>query len=247
MNEEDVPRSPALSALISRARQDGPSRARLDGVRARLESQLGPLGTSVDAAPPPPPRPDVSSSGSSPGTSGWILPTTIVIGVIALFAIGRSFLGTQPVQESTTQPRIGPTTTSESHETSSETEPPQDVVSPTELAGPASAEGPEVEPAADVEVHEASPSESTTRPSRVARDDPSAVEGAPPSDDPGSTLREEVLLMERAMRHRREGDLAAMRSVLAEHAARFPNGHLAPERTRLLGELAAEPAEGATP
>jgi hypothetical protein len=236
MNEEDVPRSPALGALISRARQDGPSRARLDGVRARLESQLGPLGPSVDAAPPPPPRPDVSSSSS------WVVPTTIVIGVIALFVIGRSLLGSEtpaPVAP------IAPTSTSTSPAPRPEADPPREVVSPSSTA--VSAEGSEAEPATETEVGEAPPSGSPARPSRVAHDDPSAVEGPVPSDDPSSTLREEVALMERAMRHRREGDLAAMRAVLAEHAARFPNGHLAPERTRLLGELAAPSAEGETP
>lgn len=54
------------------------------------------------------------------------------------------------------------------------------------------------------------------------------VVSAKPLDE--GTLREETALMERALGALRQGDLPAARRALDEHAARFPNGHLAPER-----------------
>ncbi|MDQ3037289.1 MAG: hypothetical protein M3Y87_33150, partial [Myxococcota bacterium] len=41
-----------LATLLARARQDGPAPARLAGVRARLEAQIGPLDAPRPAPPP---------------------------------------------------------------------------------------------------------------------------------------------------------------------------------------------------
>jgi TolA-binding protein len=64
--------------------------------------------------------------------------------------------------------------------------------------------------------------------------DPSA---APDEAARASQLREEIAILERAMGHRRAGDLEGARAAIAEHARRFPRGLLAPERDRLASEL----------
>ena len=239
MIEDDVPRSPELDALLTRARGASAPRARLDGVRARLEAQLGPLGgATIDpvAAPPPVPPPTIE-----PSTTGWIVPTTIVIGVLALLVLGRAFLGGDtgtPVAPTTEAPSmVEPVTGSITDRTATEA-----ATIPTTEDDAV----PEIDAEATTPETEAAHTEPTPTAERPRRqvDDEAEHAVAPSSDDPSSSLREEVALMERAMRHRREGDVAGVRAVLAEHAARFPDGHLAPERTRLLGELAAE---GTTP
>jgi hypothetical protein len=53
-----------------------------------------------------------------------------------------------------------------------------------------------------------------------------------PVDD--GTLREETALLERALTALGRGDRVTARRELGAHAARFPNGHLAPERERAL-------------
>jgi hypothetical protein len=53
-----------------------------------------------------------------------------------------------------------------------------------------------------------------------------------PVDD--GTLREETALLERALAALGRGDRVTARRELGAHAARFPNGHLAPERERAL-------------
>ncbi len=60
-----------------------------------------------------------------------------------------------------------------------------------------------------------------------------ALEGRPAE----STLRAETELMDRALSALRLGSHANARSLLKQHAARFPNGALAPERERALERL----------
>jgi hypothetical protein len=81
----------------------------------------------------------------------------------------------------------------------------------------------------------ASPNESPAElePSAPAVATFAAVERQPVA----STLREETELMDRALSALRSGSHAAARSLLREHAARFPNGALAPERERALDRL----------
>ncbi|HEY3495183.1 MAG TPA: hypothetical protein VGK73_10875 [Polyangiaceae bacterium] len=55
---------------------------------------------------------------------------------------------------------------------------------------------------------------------------------AAPVDE--GTLRAETLLLEKALSAIQRGDLATARRELAAHAAKFPNGHLRPERERAL-------------
>jgi hypothetical protein len=60
----------------------------------------------------------------------------------------------------------------------------------------------------------------------------SFTEPAGPVDE--GSLRQETALMERALAALRRGDVTSARQALAEHASRFPNGHLVRERERAL-------------
>jgi hypothetical protein len=51
------------------------------------------------------------------------------------------------------------------------------------------------------------------------------------------TLRAETALMEHALAALQRGDITTARRGLAAHAARYPNGHLAPERQRALERM----------
>jgi hypothetical protein len=96
---------------------------------------------------------------------------------------------------------------------------------PTEPSPPPAAPLDEAAPAAPA---------ARTRPARVAP----RPEPAPADDDERSTLRAEIALLDRAIAARERGALDEARAILAQHAARFPDGVLAPERERLLAELA---------
>jgi hypothetical protein len=59
---------------------------------------------------------------------------------------------------------------------------------------------------------------------------------APEPVDEG-TLRAETALMEHALAALQRGDITTARRGLAAHAAKYPNGHLAPERRRALERM----------
>jgi TolA-binding protein len=65
---------------------------------------------------------------------------------------------------------------------------------------------------------------------------PSVASFAPAPSTPvdEGSLRQETALMERALSALRRGDVQGARQALAEHASRFPNGHLVRERERAL-------------
>lgn len=240
------PRSPELTSLLTRARGDGPTPARLASVRARLESELGPLGV----APPAPPATEPAPSPADPSTSGPVaggpggpslgllsLPTL----ALALFLVGRILLAA-PVPTAAPSmpaahdpPAVPPsapvaTTAAPEVPTAAPDVPTHVTTPPSEpvLAAPPSVPATSV-PAASAPVR--------TRPV------PRADEPAPASDEAtsGSTLREELTLLERAMARRRAGDLEGARQAIAEHARRFPQGIMSPERERLAAELDASP------
>jgi TolA-binding protein len=54
------------------------------------------------------------------------------------------------------------------------------------------------------------------------------------------TLRAETALMERALAALEMNDFDTARRELNAHAARFPNGHLKPERESALGRMLAK-------
>lgn len=235
------PRSPELTSLLTRARGDGPTPARLASVRARLESELGPLGV----APPAPPAGEPVPSPADPSTSGSVaggpggpslgllsLPTL----ALALFLVGRILLAASVPTAAPSMPAAHDP--APARPTDVPTAPPDGPSAPADVptaaaAAPAPSEpvlaAPRSAPAASAPVR--------TRPV------PRADEPAPASDEAtsGSTLREELTLLERAMARRRAGDLEGARQAIAEHARRFPQGIMSPERERLAAELDASP------
>jgi hypothetical protein len=113
-----------------------------------------------------------------------------------------------------------------------------------------SAAAPHEEPATGAPAPEAPASPVTQAPARARENAPASAVASPaavavlpavgafpaaeaaPVDE--GTLRAETALMERALAAIKQGDLAAARRELALHAAKFPNGHLKPERERAL-------------
>jgi len=99
--------------------------------------------------------------------------------------------------------------------------------------------------AADARVAPVEPQRSARMPSRSVEPATPSVEpntlpavGAFPASEPApldeGTLRAETALMERALAALRRNDFTTARQELRAHAARFPNGHLKPERERAL-------------
>jgi hypothetical protein len=230
MTDEDVPRSAELESLLGRARKASPPRARLASVRARLEAELGPLG------PPPLPEPPATSAPPVSQTPSWIAPAgAVVVLALALLAIVAGPTNVEPAVPR--PPSEPPRAATEAHESPENVGDPSDPGSATPAEGVAPAivrEEPIEPPAAE-------------RTSRAPRGGVSSDE---PRDDPGhavaeagdeaaraSQLREEIAILERAMGHRRTGDVEGARAAIAEHARRFPDGLLAPERARLASEL----------
>ena len=80
------------------------------------------------------------------------------------------------------------------------------------------------------------PTEATATPS-PSHPTTAIPEEAPTEAVAGSTLREEIALLERAIRLRESGDPARALAVLEEHRERFPSGRLRPERERLASEI----------
>jgi hypothetical protein len=97
--------------------------------------------------------------------------------------------------------------------------------------GPAPKPAPEAAPALD------SPASAGTPTAAVAVGSFPVAASAPVDD---GTLREETALLERALAALSRGDRVTARRELETHAARFPNGHLAPERERALERTLAK-------
>lgn len=226
-----------LGALLSRARQDGPGAERLAEVRARLESQLGPL----DA-----PRPPAAPALAPKVTLG-------VVAVLALLALGAWLAGRSAPDDARAEQAHSEATIADGRETIGATAA-QAAASAEALAGmsaealaAAEAEpedGAETEPADGAETARAGGRADRATPTATDRVAPRRAEARPvpapieaPTSDSASTLREEIALLDRALRAREAGDLARARATLDEHRARFPSGALSPERDRMLAEL----------
>lgn len=200
-----------LADLIARARRDGAGPERLAAVRARLEAQVGPL----DASPP---------------ASAMAATSKVALGIAAIAALGlAAWLATRvgspppdPVRDEAPAPRA-PSAPEPRVESEPAIADPIDVAAPADRARPAPLED---------------PSPASPRGRRVVAPPPAAAE-APPPADPSSTLREEIALLDRAIRARNAGDVARAVAVLEEHRTRFPSGRLQPDRDRLLAELAS--------
>ena len=212
--------SPELKKLLEDARRDVPSLERLDRVRARL-------GLSADPAPAPTPAPPTLGPRAWGALAGGV-------GLVALVALWLLY-APPPSRPSSPAPASAVTPTTE-------------VTTPTAPALDAEATAPPGAPAGAVVLSPPlapEPDEASSPPPRVARPVASSRHlDAPHEEDPseaGSTLREEIALLERAIAARDRGDADAARRILAEHAHRFARGVLRPERERLLRELADAP------
>lgn len=222
-----------LSALLDEARGDAPTAERLDGVQARLEAELGTsLGSaSTDAEVPTAPRAPTVAPLGAPAVAMRVLAAGVV--AVAVWLLVSRDPAATPTPSSPAEsvderalPAV-PASTPPTSEAESAPPPPPPTVAPASPLAPAA------------------PTPSPLRTAREtgdreARAEPTVLAG-PVSDDPGSTLREEIALLERAMAARDAGDTAAARAVLELHRTRFPEGVLSPERERVLRELAAAP------
>jgi hypothetical protein len=201
-----------LGALIARARDAGPGPERLARVRARLESQVGPID---------PPR--AAPGGLAPAAA--LGPRVGALVVVALLGIG-AWLGTRaPSVEPSREP-----VTAAALEVAPPARAPERTIDAPVVTTPA----PAVEAATPAPPAE---TEDAIEPRRAARTAPSAPSEPPAEVDPGSSLREEIALLDRALRASEAGDPARARAALDEHRARFPSGTLSPERDRMLREL----------
>lgn len=233
-----------LESLLREARGDGASPERLDRVRVRLEAALGASLASPgsEAAPAP--------GGSAPaqGTSSALL-----FGVASAGALGIAawlFFARQPPPtdlpapappvEATAEPAphaLEPAVERTAENTAENT---AEHTAENTVEGAPPASPPSAEPPAPTAAPETGlPAPTPTRAGRAAAE----AEALAPAEldpglaPPGSTLREEIALVERAMAARDAGDVARARSVLEQHRARFPDGVLRPERERILLEL----------
>lgn len=250
MSDADAEGMDELRDLIARARNDGPAPERLAAVRARLESRIGPLD-----APPSPPSPAA--------------PAKVALGMVAVaavIAIG-AWLGTRGGDPSSVgterdvpgarpdAPAAALGEPSSAPVIAAPVEATVDEVAGGEVAGGevavgevAGGEAAAEEAAADEGAADETAGEAP-RPERRARHvAPTPVPSAetapiePSAEDSASRLREEIALLDRALRARESGDPARAAAALEEHRARFPSGRLQPERDRMLSELATSGA-----
>ncbi len=226
----DAERSSDLAALLSRAKKVEPGPERLARVLARLEGELGPLKNASPAGAPTP-------ASAAPRSAGWLGPGLAALGVLALLFLGwRAWPTSMPEGRPNSDPRAEAPTVGEARAGAASDL--GDVAAETTERGalPGSSVPPvEVAPVevAPVEVAPIERARSERPPSERPRE-----EAMVPLDDPGSTLREEVAILEGAMAAHIRGDLEGAREALARHRARFPDGIMAPERERLEREVA---------
>ncbi len=225
-----------LKALLASAAKAGPGPERLASVRARLEAQLGPLDAPGAAAP--------AAGSSGPGATSAI-GVRVLVGVVVVVGVGlATWLGAPSASE--TAPTLpapvvepAPPARVPAPSEPSSTAPPSEAHAAP--ADPGSVEAPVLEGLAP-RAERAAPI--VPRPSALEGTDVRPSPSEPGEADPGSSLREEIALLDRALRASEAGDTAGARAALAEHRARFPTGTLRPERERMWSELSeTEPPE----
>lgn len=219
MSDADADGTDALRDLIARARNDGAAPERLAAVRARLEAQLGPLDR-----PPSPPAPAISAK--------------VALGVAAMAAVIAVgvWLGTRGDDGSATGLELdAPALRSDPPGEPSPAPAVPSVAEPVAEEGTEEPSTEEATPAPIVAVEEEAPRIERAR--RVTPE-PDPIAPEPSVEDSASMLREEIALLDRALRARESGDPARATAALEEHRARFPSGRLQPERDRMLSELA---------
>jgi TolA-binding protein len=147
---------------------------------------------------------------------------------------------------STVPSRLDETATTTEAETATETET-ETMETATETATATA----ETETATATDTATATETETTETALHPHAAGPRAAIAPEPSEpeNPSSSLREEIALLDRALRAREAGDVALARRLLRSHEARFPEGTLVPERERLRGEIdrAGERSESPSP
>ncbi len=229
----EAERSSDLAALLSRAKKVEPGPERLARVLERLEGELGPLEAASPAGVAGAPTP----ASAAPRSAGWLGPGLAALGVLALLFLGwRAWPTSMPEGRPNSDPRAEAPTGGEARAGAASDL--RDVAdeAPERGALPGSSVPPvEVAPV-EVAPVEVAPIE-RARSERPPTERPSE-EAIVPLDEPGSTLREEIAILDLALSAWRRGDREGAREALARHRARFPEGILAPERERLEGEVA---------
>ena len=244
--------SPELDTLIARARKAGGEPERLARVRARLVSQaiLAPPGTAT-TGPTHPPTAHASTgragaptggAGAPTGGAGASAPAWAAVAILATLGISGWLMH----RASTVPSRLDETATTTEAETATETET-ETMETATETATATA----ETETATATDTATATETETTETALHPHAAGPRAAIAPEPSEpeNPSSSLREEIALLDRALRAREAGDVALARRLLRSHEARFPEGTLVPERERLRGEIdrAGERSESPSP
>lgn len=244
--------SPELDTLIARARKAGGEPERLARVRARLVSQaiLAPPGTAT-TGPTHPPTAHASTgragaptggAGAPTGGAGASAPAWAAVAILATLGISGWLMH----RASTVPSRLDETATTTEAETATETET-ETMETATETATATA----ETETATATDTATATETETTETALHPHAAGPRAAIAPEPSEpeNPSSSLREEIALLDRALRAREAGDVALARRLLRDHEARFPEGTLVPERERLRGEIdrAGERSESPSP
>ena len=260
--------SPELDTLIARARKAGGEPERLARVRARLVSQaiLAPPGTAT-TGPTHPPTAHASTgragaptggAGAPTGGAGASAPAWAAVAILATLGISGWLMH----RASTVPSRLDETATTTEAETATETET-ETMETATETAtataetetatatDTATATETETETETETDTATATETETTETALHPHAAGPRAAIAPEPSEpeNPSSSLREEIALLDRALRAREAGDVALARRLLRDHEARFPEGTLVPERERLRGEIdrAGERSESPSP
>jgi len=253
--------SPELDTLIARARKAGGEPERLARVRARLVSQaiLAPPGTAT-TGPTHPPTTHASTgragaptggAGAPTGGAGASAPAWAAVAILATLGISGWLMH----RASTVPSRLDETATTTEAETATETET-ETMETATETATATAATETaatetETETETATDTATATETETTETALHPHAAGPRAAIAPEPSEpeNPSSSLREEIALLDRALRAREAGDVALARRLLRDHEARFPEGTLVPERERLRGEIdrAGERSESPSP
>jgi hypothetical protein len=231
-----------FDALVSALRSDLPSASDERRVRTRLLAAG--VGISATLVAPGATASVASALVQKLGALSWVTKVGLAgIAVASAVPAAIEWSSREPLEPSTGAVPVAKLTAAPSA---------ANLPAPTQPSTPpnaALAETRAVEPAAAVArtpvndqpspaSHQAPAADATKRPSRAASaaafplDDAAAAE-------PESTLREETVLVERALYALRLGDRDGARRALDEHARRFPDGLLAPERDRALSRVNA--------
>jgi len=170
--------------------------------------------------------------------------SAVVVGVVAVPVLGRSPREDENDRARTSNAQVATVTRSKAAPAPAPTRP---ELRPDEtLPSPANEPAPEPAPPT-MRSAPARPGVAAALPPETPTPSPGPAVGSFPVvvDAPvdEGTLRAETALMERALAAIRRDDFATARSLLAAHAAQYPNGHLKRERERALERTMSKETE----